>query len=48
LWQEFGEQFASGQLQPCISQVLSWQQADTAHQLLGSNQIAGKLVLSID
>lgn len=48
LWREFGDQFASGQLQPLISQVLSWQQADDAHQLLGSNQIAGKLVLAVD
>lgn len=48
LWQEFGDQFANGQLQPLLSQVLSWQQADQAHQLLGSNQIAGKLVLSVE
>lgn len=45
--QQFGQALASGQIQPVLAQVFDWQQAEQAHQLMASNQLAGKLVLTI-
>lgn len=45
--QRFGEQLATGALSPLIAQSFDWQEADKAHQLLASNAVVGKLVLTI-
>lgn len=47
-WQDFAERFAEGSLAPLLAREFSWQQADEAHQLMASNQLAGKIVLRID
>jgi len=46
--QQFGLQMQNGALCPVIAQVLPWQQADEAHQLLAGNQLVGKVVLTVD
>ena len=46
--QRFGPQLQNGALCPVIAQVLPWQQADEAHQLLAGNQLVGKVVLKVD
>ena len=46
--QQFGLQMQSAVLSPVIAQVLPWQQADQAHQLLAGNQLVGKVVLTVD
>lgn len=46
--QQFGAQLESGLLSPVIAQTLPWQQADSAHQLLATNQLVGKVVLTLD
>lgn len=46
--QQFGPQLKNGALCPVIAQVLPWQQADQAHQLLAGNQLVGKVVLTVD
>lgn len=45
--QRFGEQLATGALSPVIAQTFDWQEVDEAHQLLASNAVVGKLVLTI-
>ncbi|MCT6699446.1 NAD(P)H-quinone oxidoreductase [Rheinheimera sp. 4Y26] len=45
--QQFGEALASGTIKPVLAQVLDWQQAEQSHQLLASNAVVGKLVLSL-
>ena len=44
---QFGSALDSGDIKPVIAKVLPWQAADTAHQLLASNQLVGKVVLQI-
>lgn len=46
--QQFSSQLQNGALCPVIAQVLPWQQADEAHQLLAGNQLVGKVVLTVD
>lgn len=46
--QQFSPQLQNGALCPVIAQVLPWQQADEAHQLLAGNQLVGKVVLKVD
>jgi NADPH2:quinone reductase len=46
--QQFGLQLQSASLSPVIAQVLPWQQADQAHQLLAGNQLVGNVVLTVD
>ncbi|ALZ77003.1 NAD(P)H-quinone oxidoreductase [Rheinheimera sp. F8] len=46
--QQFGPHLQNGALSPVIAQVLPWQQADLAHQLLAGNQLVGKVVLTVD
>lgn len=45
--QRFGGRLAAAELSPLIAQTFDWQEADKAHQLLASNAVVGKLVLSI-
>jgi NADPH:quinone reductase-like Zn-dependent oxidoreductase len=45
--QRFGEKLATGALSPLIAQTFDWHQAEQAHQLLASNAVVGKLVLTI-
>jgi putative PIG3 family NAD(P)H quinone oxidoreductase len=45
--QRFGEQLATGAFSPLIAQAFDWQEADKAHQLLATNAVVGKLVLTI-
>lgn len=45
---QFGSDLDGGAIKPVIAQVLPWQQADDAHQLLASNQLVGKVVLTLN
>lgn len=51
LTQDFIKQFepalTAGRIKPVIQQVSNWQDAEQVHQLLGTNQTIGKLVLTI-
>ncbi len=44
---QFGSGLETGAIKPVIAKVLPWQEADAAHQLLGSNQLVGKVVLKV-
>ncbi len=44
---QFGSALETGSIQPVIAKTLPWQQADVAHQLLASNQLVGKVVLTL-
>lgn len=44
---QFGNGLETGAVKPVIAQVLPWQEADAAHQLLASNQLVGKVVLKV-
>lgn len=46
-YKQFGEALATGAIKPVLAQVLDWQQAEQAHQLLASNAVVGKLVISL-
>lgn len=46
--QRFGDLLRAGQLQAQVASVLPWQHIDQAHQLLASNAIVGKIVMTID
>ena len=43
--QQFGDALANGQIKPLLAQTFDWREASMAHQLMASNQLAGKLVL---
>jgi NADPH2:quinone reductase len=43
----FGQALAQGQIKPVLAQVFDWQNAATAHQLMASNAVTGKLVLQV-
>lgn len=45
---QFGSGLETGAIKPVIAKVLPWQQADDAHQLLASNQLVGKVVLTLN
>jgi len=45
---QFGDLLQQGNIKPVLAQVLPWQEAATAHQLLAANAVTGKLVLQID
>lgn len=45
---QFGAALATGALKPVIAQQFDWQQAELAHQLLASNAVIGKLVLTLN
>ncbi|HAT42945.1 MAG TPA: NADPH quinone oxidoreductase [Rheinheimera sp.] len=46
--QRFGSMLRDGTLQAQIASVLPWQQIEQAHQLLASNAIVGKIVMTIN
>jgi len=46
--QRFGTMLREGTLQAQIASVLPWQQIEQAHQLLASNAIVGKIVMTIN
>lgn len=46
-YQKFADALATGAIKPVIAQVFDWQQAEQAHQLLASNAVVGKLVLTL-
>jgi putative PIG3 family NAD(P)H quinone oxidoreductase len=45
--QQFGKALAQGEIKPVLAQSIDWAEADKAHQLLASNSIVGKLVLTL-
>ena len=45
--QEFGSALAEGKIKPVLAQSIDWTEADKAHQLLASNAVVGKLVLTL-
>lgn len=45
--QQFGLALQSTQIKPVVAKVLSWHQADLAHQLLATNSVVGKVVMQI-
>ncbi len=47
-WQQFGAAVQSGAVAAVVAQMLPWQQADEAHQLLSQNLLVGKVVLVVD
>ena len=44
---QFGQALAQGLIKPVLAQVFDWQDAADAHQLMASNAVTGKLVLTI-
>lgn len=46
--QRFGAMLRDGRLQAQVACVLPWQQIEQAHQLLASNAVIGKIVMTID
>jgi len=44
---QFGEALQQGQIKPVLAQVFDWRDAAAAHQLMASNALTGKLVLTI-
>lgn len=45
--QQFGMALAEGKLKPVLAQSIDWAEAERAHQLLASNAVVGKLVLTL-
>lgn len=45
--QQFGLALAEGKLKPVLAQSIDWAEAERAHQLLASNAVVGKLVLTL-
>lgn len=46
--QRFGAWLRDGRIRPEIAKVLPWQQIEQAHQLLETNAVVGKIVMTID
>lgn len=46
--QRFGALLRDGRLRPEIAKVLPWQDISIAHQLLATNAVVGKIVMTID
>ena len=45
--QQFGMDLAQGKIKPVLAQSIDWSEAERAHQLLASNAVVGKLVLTL-
>jgi NADPH:quinone reductase len=45
--QEFGSALAERKLKPVLAESIDWSEAERAHQLLESNAVVGKLVLTL-
>jgi putative PIG3 family NAD(P)H quinone oxidoreductase len=45
--QQFGRALAEGKIKPVVAQSIDWAEAERAHQLLASNAVVGKLVLTL-
>lgn len=45
--QQFGKALAEGKIKPVLAQSIDWSEAERAHQLLASNAVVGKLVLTL-
>ena len=45
--QQFGKALTEGKIKPVLAQSMDWSEADKAHQLLASNAVVGKLVLTL-
>lgn len=44
---QFGVALAEGNIKPVLAQSINWTEAERAHQLLASNSVVGKLVLTL-
>ncbi len=45
--QQFGMALAQGKIKPVLAHSIDWSEAERAHQLLASNAVVGKLVLTL-